>query len=137
MIEPIPITWATDWSSYQPAGVIAPAPQIVLARRLADRAFMKKLYYSYGALQAADAITTLMALERGAREGNPLLRRAVGSLAALFALKGATVAATVLTAEKLRQRHRVVTTVSLIAINATLAVVAVNNVTVIARQEPR
>ena len=25
VVEPVPITWSTDWSSYQPAGIVAPS----------------------------------------------------------------------------------------------------------------
>jgi len=135
LIEPIPITWDTDWSSYQPAGIVAPAPQIVLERRLEDPALLRTLYYSYGALQAADALTTLVSLGRGARELNPLVKGAAGNPAGIFAVKGAAVAATILTVERLRKTHPAAVTVSLIAINATLAMVAVNNAAVAAKQE--
>lgn len=133
-IELIPITWATDWSSYQPAGLIAPPAPIVLQRRLTDPAFVRKMYYSFGALQATDAVTTLVSVNRGAREWNPLLRGASRNPAAMFAIKAGVVAGTVFTVEKLRRKNPVIAIASLIAINSTLAVVAVNNVSVAARQ---
>jgi hypothetical protein len=133
-IEPIPITWATDWSSYQPAGIIAQPARLVLHRRLTDPAFVRKMYVGFGALHATDAVTTLVSINRGAREWNPLLRGAVKNPAALFAVKAGVVAGTVFTIEKLRKEHPVLAVASLIAINSTLAVVAVNNVSVAARQ---
>jgi hypothetical protein len=136
VIEPIPITWATDWSSYQPAGIVAPAPGIVLQRRLTHPDFVRRLYYSYAALQMTDAVTTLVSVNRGAREANPLLQNAARNPAVMIGIKAATVGGTVLMLEKVRREHPVVATVSLIAINATLAVVAVNNVSVYARQAP-
>lgn len=134
-IEPIPITWATDWSSYQPAGIIAPPAPLVLYRRLTDPAFVRKMYFGLGALQATDAVTTLVSVNRGAREWNPLLRGAVRNPAALFAIKAGVVAGTVFTIERIRKEHPVIAIASLIAINSTLAVVAVNNVSVAARQK--
>ena len=136
VLEPIPITWAVEWTSYQPAGIIAPAAPIVLQRRLTDPAFVKKMYYSFGALQATDAVTTLVSVSRGAREANPLLQGASRNPAAMFALKAGVVAGTVFTLEKLRKDHPVVAVATLIAINSTLAVVAVNNVAVVAKQKP-
>ncbi len=135
ILETIPITWATDWSSYQPAGIIAPAPGIALQRRLTDPAFVRKLYYGYAALQLTDGVTTLVSVNRGALEANPLLQQAARNPAAMIAIKAATVAGTIYTLEKLRKNHPIVATASLIAINATLGVVAVNNVSVVARQK--
>jgi hypothetical protein len=134
-IEPIPITWATDWSSYQPAGIIAPPAPLVLHRRLTDPAFVKKMYFGLGALHATDAVTTLVVINRGGREMNPLLQGAVGNPAALFAIKAGIVAGTVFAIENVRREHPVLATASLIAINGTLAAIAVNNVTVAARQK--
>jgi len=137
VLETIPITWATDWSSYQPAGIVAPAPGIVLKRRLTNPEFVRKLYYGYAVLQMTDAATTLVSVNRGAREANPLLQDAAGSPAAMIGIKAATIAGTILMLEKVRRDHPVVATASLIAINATLAVVAVNNVSVVTRQPQR
>jgi len=134
LIEPIPITWATDWTAYQPAGIIAPPAPIVLQRKLTDPAFVKKMYYSYGFLQAADVVTTLVSVNQGAREFNPLLQGASQNSAAMIAIKAGTAAGTILMIEKLRKEHPVIAVATLIAINSTLAVVAVNNVSVAARQ---
>jgi len=135
LIEPIPITWATDWSSYQPAGIIAPPAPIALQRKLTDPAFVKKMYYSFGALQAADVVTTLTAVSGGAREANPLLQGAVKSPPAIIAIKAGVVVGTIFTLERLRKDHPVVAVATLIAINSTLAIVAINNAAVTARQK--
>jgi hypothetical protein len=132
-IESLPITWATDWTAYQPAGIIAPVAPIVLERKLTDPAFLKKLYIGYAALQASDVITTTAALKRGAREGNPLVRGIADSPAALIGVKVAAGVATIVMIEKLRETRPVLATVTLIAMNATLAAVTVNNVAVAAR----
>jgi hypothetical protein len=135
LIETIPITWATDWSSYQPAGIIAPSAPIELQRKLTDPAFVKKMYYSFAALQAVDAATTLNAVSNGAREANPLLQGAVQSPPAIIAIKTGVVFGTIFTLERLRKDHPVVAVASLIAINSTLAIVAINNASVTARQK--
>ena len=135
LIETIPITWATDWSSYQPAGIIAPPAPIELRRKLTDPAFVKKMYYSFAVLQAVDAATTLNAVGNGAREANPLLQGAVQSPPAIIAIKAGVVVGTIFTLERLRKDHPVVAVASLIAINSTLALVAINNASVTARQK--
>ena len=135
LIEPVPITWQTDWSSYQPAGIIAPPAPIELQRKLTDPAFVKKMYYSFAALQATDAATTLVALNNGAREANPLMQGPVKSPPAIIAIKAGVVAGTILAMERFRKDSPVLVTAALIAINSTLAVVAVNNVSVVARQQ--
>jgi len=137
VLETIPVTWATDWSSYQPAGIVAPAPGIVLQRRLTNPEFVRKLYYGYAALQMTDAATTLVSVNRGAREANPFLQNVARSPAAMIGIKAATITGTILILEKVRKDHPVVATASLIAINATLAIVAVNNVGVVANQPGR
>jgi hypothetical protein len=135
LIETIPITWATDWSSYQPAGIIAPPAPIELQRKLTDPAFVKKMYYSFAALQAMDAATTLNAVSNGAREANPLLQGAAKSPPAIIAIKAGVVFGTIFTLEHLRKDHPIVAVASLIAINSTLALVAINNASVTARQK--
>jgi hypothetical protein len=130
VIEILPITWATDWTSYQPAGVVAPPARAVIERRLSDPVFLKKLYVGYAALQIGDIITTTKAINRGAREGNPLISDVAHSPMALVGLKAAAGVGMVVAIEKLRQKHPVAASVTLIAINATLAAVTINNVAV-------
>jgi hypothetical protein len=136
-IETLPISWATDWTSYQPAGIIAPIAPIALERKLADPAFLKKMYFAYAALQASDVITTTAALKRGAREANPLIRNIAGSPKAMIGVKVAAGVATVVMIEKLRETRPALATITLIAMNATLAAVTVNNVAVAARAPQR
>jgi hypothetical protein len=130
LVATLPITWATDWTAYQPAGIIAAPPPVVITRKLADPAFMRAMYASFSALQAADIATTLGAIDRGAREGNPLLRSSVESPSRFIAIKTASTVATVYGVEQLRKRNPMVAGVTLIAINATLAAVAVSNANV-------
>jgi cell division protein FtsB len=117
-----------------PAGIIAPPVRVTIERRLSNPGFLKKLYVGYAALQVGDIITTTTALGRGAREGNPLIRNIAHSPVALIGVKTAAGVATVLAIEKLRQKHPVAASVTLIAMNATLAAVTINNVSVVVRQ---
>jgi len=127
-VETLPITWATDWTSYQPAGLIAPSPSVVLSRKLADPAFLKTMYVSYGALQIADITSTLAALDGGrAHEANPFMGNVTGNPAALIGVKAATSVVTIMLMEKVRKTRPVAATISMIAINATMAAIVVNN----------
>jgi hypothetical protein len=134
IVETLPITWSTDYRSFQPAGIIAPPAPIVLERKLTDPSFVKTLYVSYAALQASDIITTTAGLSRNARESNPLLRNVAHSPAAMIGVKAAGTVATIYTIERLRRRNPLVASITLIALNATMAAVTINNVTVASRQ---
>ena len=134
LVDPLPITWSTDFTPYQDAGLVAPAPPVAAARTLTDPAFFRKMYITYGALQAADVASTLASINRGAREANPLLQGAVNNPAAFIGVKAAATAATVLVAERLRKRSPKAAIVTLIAINSTLAVVTAHNARVAASQ---
>jgi hypothetical protein len=127
LVATLPITWSTEWTSYQPAGIVAPPPQAAVSRKFTDPAFVKKMYASYAALQAADIITTTRALDRGAREANPLARGYVSSPARMIAVKAGVTVATILITERIRKKHPVPASVMLVALNATLAAVVINN----------
>jgi hypothetical protein len=131
--ETPPLMIATDWTSFQ-AAEIATAPATTgFERMLADPVFVKGMYAGYAALQLGDAITTTLALSRGGREANPLLRGIVQSPAALIGVKAASTAATIVLIEKLRRRHPVAAGISMIAINATMAAVTINNMSFVSR----
>jgi hypothetical protein len=135
MVESLPITWATEWTAYQPAGLIAPSPSVVLRRKLAEPAFIKTMYVSYGALQVADVASTLSALDSGrGREANPFMGNVARNPAALIGVKAATSVMTIMLIEKVRKTRPVAATVSMIAINATMAAIVVNNTAVATRQ---
>jgi hypothetical protein len=86
-------------------------------------------YIVFAALQGIDAFTTVRAMDSGvAREANPLMRPFAGNAGAMFAIKGAATAATVLAVEKLWTRDRRAAIVTMIALNAAYALVATHNV---------
>ena len=79
-----------------------------------------------------------LSLENRRRTQNEVcIQGAKAMVEAGFGIKAATIGGTILMLEKVRKDHPVVATASLIAINATLAVVAVNNVSVVSRQPQR
>jgi hypothetical protein len=135
--DTLPITGTVDWSAAAVASAAAPAPRFTKPRRFTDPNFMRTMYFTHAALQMTDAVTTLSAVGKGAREANPLLRSAARNPAALIAVKAGAVAGTTLLLEKLRKDRPVVAAVTLVAINAAVTVVAVNNAHVIAKQPRR
>jgi hypothetical protein len=91
------------------------------------------LYASFASLEALDVVSTLHALNAGAREGNPLLAGAAGSPAALAAIKGATGASLIWATEHLRRDHPVAAVVVMVAANSALAAVVAHNYSVARR----
>ena len=99
------------------------APGLEAARPVA----LLPLYVSFAALQALDVHSTLMALEGGAREGNPVMRKVVSSPASLVAVKALSTAGALYAAEKLWKRNRTLAILTMIGLNgAYLAVVSHN-----------
>ncbi len=94
---------------------------------LTDPTTMKRMYITYGALQAADITTTLVGLSRGGYEANPLVRGVADRPAALMAVKVGTSVGTYFLVERLRKDKPLAAAITLAAINSTLAVVVVNN----------
>jgi hypothetical protein len=94
---------------------------------LTDPTTMKRMYITYGALQAADITTTLVGLSRGGYEANPLVRGFADKPAALMAVKVGTSVGTYFLVERLRKDKPLAAAITLAAINSTLAVVVVNN----------
>lgn len=86
-----------------------------------------QLYVSYAAVQFLDGYSTTRALNRGAVEGNPLMRGIAGSPARLFAVKAASSVAVVYATERLRKRNRRAAVALMAAVNAATAAVVWHN----------
>lgn len=115
----------------QPAHLPLPSPQAETGDR---PSLLMPSYIVFAALQGIDTFTTVRAMDSGvAREANPLMRPFAGNAGAMFAIKGAATAATVLAVEKLWKRDRRTAIVTMIALNAAYAAVAAHNLRV-ARQ---
>lgn len=114
------------------AAAPAPATTIVVPARveraLTRPAVLPALYASCGALQAYDIYSTRQALNRGAREANPLMQDVVGNPGAFIALKAGVAAATILAAERLWKNDRKAAAIGvMIASNVVASVVASRN----------
>ena len=84
------------------------------------------LYGWHGAVQTLDVMTTMSALSRpGNREANPLFKN--GSASAMFAAKAMAVGANVYAAERLAKRNKKAAMWMMIASNAFMTTVVVNN----------
>jgi cell division protein FtsB len=121
------------YAPYAPL-VVPPSAPIVLQRKLTDPAFVKKLYATYAALQLADVASTTAALRSGnGREANPLVRGYAHSPAAMIGVKAAITVGTILALERVREKRPVAVSLTLIALNATLAAVVINNSSIAAK----
>ena len=85
------------------------------------------LYLSFAGLQALDAHSTLLAVNSGARESNPLVRGTLGNPTGMLLMKSATAAGVVLLSEKLWRRNRTAAIVTMIALNSAYATIAAHN----------
>ena len=85
------------------------------------------LYVTLGAVQAWDVYSTSLALKAGAREANATAAPFTSSMGSMFGLKAATMAGTILCAEKMWKKNRVGAVVLMAAINGATAAVAMHN----------
>ena len=85
------------------------------------------LYITFAALQMLDAHSTTKALKNGGVEANPVVASFAGNTGALYAVKIATTAATVLIGEKLWRKNRFGAIMTMMAINSAYAVVVRHN----------
>ncbi len=86
-----------------------------------------RLYVTYAALQMFDAHSTTVALDAGAREGNPMMGRVAGNGVALFALKGASAAATIALGRRLSKERPVAAAILMFALNTASATIVAHN----------
>jgi hypothetical protein len=86
------------------------------------------LYASQIALQALDAHSTYSALNKGAREANPLMKDVVGNKGAMMAVKAGVAASTILLAEKMwKKGNRAGAIATMLIVNGVTAAVVANN----------
>lgn len=90
-------------------------------------AALPALYATLGAMHALDAYSTRRAVNAGAYEGNPLMRKAAGNSGAMLAVKAASTAATIFFAERAWKKNRKGAVILMAAINGAMAAVSVRN----------
>jgi len=124
---------------FESAAPVVESQQIPDTSPAADRPLaLMPLYLSFTALQMFDARSTVLAVNRGARELNPLVRWFDGDPIAITALKLGTTAGTIVLAEKLwRSHNRTAAVLSMVAINSTYAIVVAHNYRTANRLLPR
>jgi hypothetical protein len=120
-------------------GVVPPAPPAATsgggALRDTDRhgRLLASLYASFVTLQALDAHSTLVAIDRGARETNPMMAPLVDRPAAFVALKAGTAAGVLYMTERVRRHSPLGAVLMMAAFNSAYATVVARNYRVAAR----
>jgi hypothetical protein len=117
-----------------------PAETVVDAESRAPRrpALLIPLYYSVATLQAADIVTTSMAVAGGAREVNPLVAAVGDENWKVSVTKAAGLAATIAVSEYLwKHGHRKLAVTSIVFAAALNTAVVLNNVAVVQGQRGR
>ena len=86
------------------------------------------MYMTSAALQGYDAFSTMKALKNGGREANPFMQSLVQHPAAFIAMKAGVTTASIMAAEQLwKGNHRLGAIGLMVASNAMMSAVAVNN----------
>jgi hypothetical protein len=116
-----PLAGDTDWS--------LPSVHLGGPRR---GALLPTLYVSYAALNAFDAYSTSNGLQRGAVEGNLLMRGVAGQTATMWATKAGVTAGAIAVAERLwRADRKKAAIVTMVVANGMMAMVASKNASVL------
>jgi hypothetical protein len=110
----------------RPVEALRPAPTAGFSG-IRRPALLPALYATNVALQALDAHSTLTALNRGAREANPVMQPVVGNRSALLAVKAGAAAGTIYFAEKLWRRNRVGAVAMMAVVNGVSAAIVAHN----------
>lgn len=85
---------------------------------------MKALLVTYGAMSALDVVSTKMALNRGAVEGNPMMSGGMGRALAMKAAMGAT---TMFAAHAMAKKNRTAAVATMIALDVASGFVVAHN----------
>jgi hypothetical protein len=88
---------------------------------------MSSLYVSTAVMQGLDVHSTMMALDRGGAEANPLMKGLTGNKAAFIAFKAGITATTIYAAHQTSKKNRVAAIVTLVAINSAYAMIVSHN----------
>jgi hypothetical protein len=97
-------------------------------------ALITSMYVSFIALQALDAHSTIRALDRGARESNPVIEPFAHNTPALIALKAGTAAGVLYMTDRVRRHNKLASIVIMAAANSAYATIVARNYRIAARQ---
>jgi hypothetical protein len=134
----VPAAASPAASVFEPLAIDASAPEHAAdlttsagrGRSRSARALLP-LYLSFVALQGLDVHSTLTAINRGARETNPMMGAFVDRPAALVALKVGTAAGVLYMTERVRRHSPLGAVLMMVAFNSAYATVVANNYRVI------
>jgi len=104
-----------------------PLPAAGLPRTERRGALLSSLYVSFVALQVMDAHSTALALNRGARESNPLMAPFSDNTAALIAVKAGTTAGVLYMTDRVRRHNRLASILIMAAANSAYATIVSKN----------
>jgi hypothetical protein len=96
-------------------------------QRSAERNAVLGLYGAFVALQVMDLHSSLLAMNEGGREGNPVIRSVARNPVALSAAKLAGTVATLYLAEQIWKRKPAVAIATMVGVNSAYVVVVVHN----------
>ena len=99
----------------------------IYAPELKRPGLLPALYVTLGAVQAWDLYSTSVALKAGAHEANAAAAPFASNKGSMLGLKAATMAGTILCAEKMWKKNRIGAVVMMAAINGATAAVAMHN----------
>ena len=89
---------------------------------------LSALYVSSALLQVYDGYSTMQALRLGGVEANPMMKSAASNPMALFSVKAAVAAASIVSSERMwKSHHRTAAIVTMVVTNGFMAWVAVHN----------
>ena len=93
---------------------------------------LSALYVSSALLQVYDGYSTMQALRLGGVEANPMMKSAASNPMALFSVKAAVAAASIVSSERMwKSHHRTAAIVTMVVTNGFMAWVAVHNAHVV------
>ena len=94
---------------------------------------LSSLYVSFATLQGLDAHSTILALNRGARESNAIVAPFTDSRPALIALKAGTAAGVLYMTDRVARQNKLAGIVIMAAANSAYAMVVANNYRIASR----
>jgi hypothetical protein len=97
-------------------------------------ALVSSLYVTFIGLQVLDAHSTIRALDRGARESNPVVAPFAHNTPALIALKAGTAAGVLYMTDRVRRHNRLASIVLMVAANSAYATIVSRNYRIVASQ---
>ena len=127
---------SSSFSVLTPDPRLLTSPPFLRARGPVDGGrglLLSSLYVSFATLQGLDAHSTILALNRGARESNAIVAPFADSRPALIALKAGTAAGVLYMTDRVARQNKLAGIVIMAAANSAYAMVVANNYRIASR----